>query len=113
MLTFSDQNATAETIPWCAPAHRGQGSEGYQFNVPIIREGDLRISVTDVRPPSRFSLMVIDGGCADNNTGKSLSGLGIGTEWTMKVSPGKYCFTIVKAEHDDMDVWFTLGLQRP
>jgi hypothetical protein len=55
----------------------------------------------------------IDGHCAGENTGKTFVRRGYGTQWSMPVEPGSYCFTLIKAENDEKDVWCILTATRP
>jgi hypothetical protein len=38
--------------------------------------------------------------------------LGSSTEWSIAAEPGEYCFTLWKG-NPELQVWFTLVLQRP
>jgi len=113
LILFPDTTTTTASIPWCFPAAKGSGLIGYNVNIPIARPGVFSFTLSDIRPPTRFKLTTIAGGCAEDNTGKSYVGLGTGTEWALTLAPGNHCFTLMKAENKAEDVWFTLTATRP
>ncbi|MGV8075319.1 MAG: hypothetical protein AB2L11_12275 [Syntrophobacteraceae bacterium] len=113
LVLFSDMSATTKSIPWCFPGSSGFGVLGYNINIPISRPGVFSLVLSDIRPATQFALVGIDGSCSGDNTGKSYVRHGYGTQWSMSVSPGNYCFTLIKADHEEDDVWFKLTATRP
>ena len=55
----------------------------------------------------------IDGGCRDDNTGRTEVGLGDGTSWVLDAHAGRYCLSLYKLDHRDADAWTTLTVVRP
>ncbi len=111
MPTFSDPNATSQTIPWCMSA--GSGYVVLSINVPVIRAGDVKLTITDIRPSTKFALSVLTKGCDTPQSGpERFFGLGTGTDWTIPLPPGDYCFLLSK-DNTESEVWVTLVLQRP
>jgi hypothetical protein len=86
---------------------------GYNVNIPITHPGTLSLVISDIRPPTQFGAVSIDGSCWGDNTGKTYVRLGYGTEWSLPVIPGNYCISLIKAENKTEDVWFTLTATRP
>ena len=89
-LPFTDSAATEVRIPWCFPALTGAGIQGYWLDVPTPRAGRFSLTMSEVRPDTRFQLTAIAGGCLEDNTGRTEVSLGAGTSWTMEVGPGRY-----------------------
>ena len=113
LVLFSDPSMVTAAIPWCFPGAAGGGVTGYNVNIPIPRPGTLLLALSDIRPPTRFAAVSIDGTCWGDNTGKTNVRLGVGTQWSIPVSPGDYCITLITAEKTADDVWFTLTATRP
>lgn len=110
---FPDAADTVHSIPWCFPGTRGQGVLGYDVDLPVTRAGTLTIALTDIRPPVRFAAVSVAGRCAADNTGKAIRRLGSGPTWSMAVTPGDYCVSMVTAEPSAADVRFTMTVTRP
>jgi len=112
LMMFRDSAAAVESIPWCFPKTAGFGVIGYNVNIPIPRPGTLSISITDVRPPVAFAAASMEGTCA-SSTSDTVVRLGSGTRWSMPVSSGNYCISLVTVGKAAGDVWFTLTVERP
>ena len=113
LILFAETTATVSSIPWCFPATKGFGVIGYNLNIALARPGVFSLVLSDIRPPTRFHLITIAGGCAEDNTGKRHVNLGTGTEWVLTLAEGNHCFSLFKAENQAKDVWFTLTATRP
>lgn len=113
LVVFADTIATEARIPWCFPAVGGAGTLGFAFHVPVPRAGRVTITLAEVRPATRFHLRAIDGGCRDDNTGRTEVGLGDGTSWVLDAHAGRYCLSLYKLDHRDADAWTTLTVVRP
>ena len=111
LTTFSDPNAKSETIPWCMKA--GGDQLTLDLTVPIIRAGDVKLTLTDVRPSTIFRLDVLPKGCnAPHSNPVPVWNLGVNTDWTITATPGDYCFKMSKG-NAELEVWVTFVLQRP
>lgn len=111
MPTFSDPNATSQTIPWCMSA--GADHVVLSINVPVIRAGDVKLTLADIRPSTKFALSVLTKGCDTPQSGPArVFGLGTDTDWTIPLPSGDYCFQLSKG-NPELEVWVTLVLQRP
>ncbi len=110
---FPDAADTVQAIPWCFPATRGQGVLGYNVELPVTRAGTLTIALTDISPSVRFAAVSVAGRCTADNTGKAIQRLGHGTTWSMTVTPGDHCLTMITAKPSATDVWFTMTVKRP
>ena len=113
LIVFPEPGVTRRAIAWCNARVEGRGVQGYALNVAIERAGLVHLTVSDARPATRFRLLVTPVHCEGDSTGKSIHNLGAGTDWTMDVVPGDYCFNLFKDENQDQDVWFTLTVTRP
>ena len=77
LVLFSDPSMVTAAIPWCFPGTAGRGVIGYNVNIPIPRPGTLLLALSDIRPPTRFAAVSIDGTCWGDNTGKKNVRLGV------------------------------------
>ena len=111
LTTFSDPNARSETIPWCMKSGKNQVT--LDLTVPIVRAGDVKLTLTDIRPSTQFRLDVLPKGCnAPQQAPVPVFQFGTGTDWTIAATPGDYCFRVYKG-NPELDVWVTFVLQRP
>ena len=86
---------------------------GYNVNVPVVREGTLTLTLSDIKPPTTFGAVSVDASCWGDATGKIIHKLGYGTTRSMHVVPGDYCISLITAQPTAEDTWFTLSVQRP
>ncbi len=112
LLLFADATTERRSIPWCFPAASGFGVMGYNVQVSVSRAGNLSIVLSDIAPPTEFRLVSAAGTCR-RPTGRTFLGHGQGTQWSLNVEPGDYCFSMTKVANRESDVWFTLTVTRP
>jgi len=113
LVLFTDSLTTTKSIPWCFPKTAGFGVIGYNINIPIPRPDTLSLVLSDINPPMQFAAVITEGTCWGDATGKSIVRLGYGTQWSLPVTPGDYCISLITAEKSVEDVWFTLTATRP
>jgi len=113
LVLFTDASTTSVSIPWCFPGTVGTGVLGYNVNVPVVREGTLTLTLSDIRPPMTFGAVSVDASCSGDATGKIMHKLGYGATWSLQVVPGDYCISLITAQATAGDTWFTLTVQRP
>jgi hypothetical protein len=113
LVLFTDTSTTSASIPWCFPGTEGTGVMGYNVNVPVVREGTLTLTISDIRPPRIFGAVSVDASCSGNATGKIIRRLGYGTTWSMHVVPGNYCISLIPDQPTAEDTWFSLAVERP
>ena len=113
LVLFTDTSTTSASIPWCFPGTSGTGVIGYNLNVPVVREGTLTLTISDIRPPMTFGAISVDASCSGNATGKTMRKLGYGITWSMHVVPGDYCISLITSQPSAEDTWFSLTVERP
>jgi hypothetical protein len=113
LVLFPDSSSSTRSIPWCFPGVTGFGVIGYNINISVPRAGALTLILSDIRPPTQFAAVSVNGSCAGDNTGKSIVRLGYGTQWLLPDASGDYCISLITAEKSTEDVWFTLTATRP
>lgn len=113
LMLFSDSSTATKAIPWCFPGTAGMGVIGYNVNIQVSRPGTILLILSDIRPLTQFAAVSTEGTCWGDATGKKIVQLGYGTQWSMPVAPGDYCISLMTAEKNSEDVWFTLTVTRP